>query len=159
MSPHRPMTPSRPHAAALPLPPFNLGPRPSASPLAARHCHASPITMEGQGLLEGLIEAFACSVAELREATLLRVDGESQKRLRVTAGRPQPSCAQLPSPAACRPPLPSAGFCHPPRCNPCCHASLPRHDTRAVRSGRGGHRGHRAGAGAPAAGHPRLTGP
>ncbi|KAI7839366.1 hypothetical protein COHA_006891 [Chlorella ohadii] len=30
--------------------------------------------MEGPGLLEGLIEAFACSVAELRSATLLRVE-------------------------------------------------------------------------------------
>lgn len=115
--------------------------------------------MEGQGLLEGLIEAFACSVAELREATLLRVDGESQKRLRAAAGRPPPSCAQLPSPAARLPPLPPARFSHLSRCNPCCHPSLPRHDARAVCSGRGGHRGHCAGAGAPAAGHPCLAGP
>ncbi len=119
--------------AASPPRHFNLG---LAAPLAVRHHHAPQTTrMEGPGLLEGLIEAFACSVAELRSATLLRVDGEFRIGVECVDSRPSPSCAQLLRPAARLPLPPPLAASHHPRCRP----SLPRHDAGAVCSGRGGH--------------------
>lgn len=73
------------------------------------------------GLLEGLIGAFSEQVAELREATLLRVDGE----LPPAAAGPT-ACPCLSPPAASR---------RAPRCpRPPAH----RHHARTVCARRGG---------------------
>lgn len=89
--------------------------------------------MEGQGLLEGLIQAFSEQVGELREATLLRVDGAPRTRSRLRqrcrpSARPAaPSCRRLPPPPGA-PAHVAVPVAHPP------HAPLRTDTTRALYS-------------------------
>lgn len=87
------------HAAAAGRSPRSGGGGPPLAllpplPRPARRLHLNPPAqqqpaMEQQGSFEQVVQAFSSQVAELREATLLRVDGEGQGR-QAQPARPPP---------------------------------------------------------------------